>query len=104
MTQSSLFKSGKFKLLFGNDAQQSLQARFKVVRLPGTSISDNEIKTKVIAAINRYFNIENWDFGDTFYFTELSSYIHQQVGNTIGSIVIVPKNSQGVFGDLFQVM
>ena len=98
-----LFKSGKFKLLFGNDAQQSLQARFKVVRLPGTSISDNEIKTKVIAAINRYFNIENWDFGDTFYFTELSSYIHQQVGNTIGSIVIVPKNSQGVFGDLFQV-
>ena len=102
MTQL-LFKSGKFKLLFGNDAQQSLQARFKVVRLPGTSISDNEIKTKVIAAINRYFNIENWDFGDTFYFTELSSYIHQQVGNTIGSIVIVPKNSQGVFGDLFQV-
>ena len=98
-----LFKSGKFKLLFGNDAQQSLQARFKVVRLPGTSISDNEIKTRVIAAINRYFNIENWDFGDTFYFTELSSYIHQQVGNTIGSIVIVPKNSQGVFGDLFQV-
>ena len=98
-----LFKSGKFKLLFGNDAQQSLQARFKVVRLPGTSISDNEIKTKVIAAVNRYFEIDNWDFGDTFYFTELSSYIHQQVGNTIGSIVIVPKNSQGVFGDLFQV-
>ena len=75
-----LFKSGKFKLLFGNDAQQSLQARFKVVRLPGTSISDNEIKTRVIAAINRYFEIDNWDFGDTFYFTELSSYIHQQVG------------------------
>ena len=33
----------------------------------------------------------------------MSSYIHQQVGNSIGSIVIVPKTSSGVFGDLFQV-
>jgi hypothetical protein len=98
-----LFKSGRFKLLFGDDAPKSLQARFKVVRLPGTSLSDNEIKTKIISAVNQYFNIDNWDFGDTFYFTELSSYIHQQVGNAIGSIVIVPKTSSGVFGDLFQV-
>ena len=98
-----VFRSGKFKLLFGDDAEPELQARFKVVRLPGTSLSDNEIRTQVIAAVNRYFNIENWDFGDTFYFTELSSYIHQQVGNAIGSIVIVPKTASGVFGDLFQV-
>lgn len=98
-----LYKSGRFKLLFGDDASSELQARFKVVRLPGTSLSDNEIKTNVVSAINKYFNIDNWEFGDTFYFTELSSYIHQQVGNTIGSIVIVPKKSNGVFGDLFQV-
>jgi hypothetical protein len=98
-----LFKSGRFKMLFGDDAEQNLQARLKVVRLPGTSLSDNEIKTNIINAVNRYFNIENWDFGDTFYFTELSSYIHQQVGNSIGSIVIVPKSTSGVFGDLFQV-
>ena len=98
-----VFRSAKFKLLFGDDALPELQARFKVVRLPGTSLSDNEIRTRVIAAINQYFAIDNWDFGDTFYFTELSSYIHQQVGNAIGSIVIVPKNASGVFGDLFQV-
>ena len=98
-----LFKSGRFKMLFGDDAEQNLQARFKVVRLPGTSLSDNEIKTNIINAINRYFNLDNWDFGDTFYFTELSSYIHQQVGNAIGSIVLVPKSTGGTFGDLFQV-
>ena len=98
-----VFKSGRFKLIFGADATDELQAKFKVVRLPGTSLSDNEIKTKVVAAINQYFNIDNWDFGDTFYFTELSSYIHQQVGNAIGSIVIVPTKASGVFGDLFQV-
>ena len=72
-----------------DDAPAELQARFKVVRLPGTSLSDNEIKTNIIKAVNKYFNIDNWEFGDTFYFTELSSYIHQEVGNTIGSIVIV---------------
>lgn len=98
-----VFKSGRFKLIFGTDAADELQAKFKVVRLPGTSLSDNEIKTKVVGAINAYFDIENWDFGDTFYFTELSSYIHQQVGNSIGSIVIVPTKASGVFGDLFQV-
>ena len=98
-----LYKSGRFKLLFGDDAPSELQARFKVVRLPGTSLSDNEIKTNIVKAINKYFSIDNWEFGDTFYFTELSSYIHQQVGNTIGSIVIVPKKANGVFGDLFQV-
>ena len=98
-----LFKSGRFKLLFGDDAPSSLQARFKVVRLPGTSLSDNEIKTNIIKAVNDYFTIDNWEFGDTFYFTELSSYIHQQVGNSIGSIVIVPKTNSGKFGDLFQV-
>ena len=98
-----VFKSGRFKMLFGSDATDELQARFKVVRLPGTSLSDNEIKTQVVAAINKYFDVENWDFGDTFYFTELSSYIHQQIGNSIGSIVIVPKKANGVFGDLFQV-
>ena len=98
-----IFRSGRFKLLFGDDAASELQATFKVVRLPGSTLSDNEIKSRVINSINGYFEISNWDFGDTFYFTELSSYIHQQVGNAIGSIVIVPRKSGSVFGDLFQV-
>ena len=53
-------------MLFGDDAPAELQARFKVVRLPGTSLSDNEIKTNIIKAVNKYFNIDNWEFRDTF--------------------------------------
>ena len=98
-----IFRSGRFKLLFGDDAASELQATFKVVRLAGSTLSDNEIKSKVISSINAYFDISNWEFGDTFYFTELSSFIHQQVGNAIGSIVIVPRKAGSVFGDLFQV-
>lgn len=103
VSDSLVFKSAKFKLLFGADAEPENQAKFRIVKLPGTTISDNEIKSKVITAFNTFFALENWEFGETFYFTELSSYVHQRLGSNIGSIVIIPKNSGGSFGDLFQI-
>ena len=98
-----VFRSSKFKLLFGSDAEEAFQAKFKIVKLPGTNLSDNEIKSGVIRLFNQYFEADNWEFGETFYFTELSSFIHQNLGNAIGSILILPKNTAGNFGDLFQV-
>jgi len=98
-----VYRSAKFKLLFGADAEETFQAKFKIVKLPGTSLSDNQIKSRVITLFNQYFNVDNWEFGETFYFTELSSFIHQNLGNAIGSIIILPKNTSGAFGDLFQV-
>jgi len=98
-----VYKSAEFKLLFGTDAEATNQAKFKVVKLPGTTMSDNEIKSKIISAFNTYFDVKNWDYGETFYFTELSSFVHQRLGSNIGSIVILPKNTSGTFGDLFQV-
>ena len=49
-------------MMFLNPYKQDL----KVVRLPVNKLMDNEIKTNIINAINDYFNIDNWDFGDTF--------------------------------------
>ena len=80
-----------------------LQATFKVVKVANATLTDNEIKSKVIQAIDTYFSINNWDFGESFYYTELSAYIHQQLANTIASIVIVPQKAESVFGNLFQV-
>lgn len=97
-----VFRSAKFKLLFGRLADQNYQARFRVVKL-NNQLSDNEIKTRILLAMNDYFNVNNWEFGETFYFTEMSSYIHQQLGSAIGSIVIVPRIASGTFGNLFQV-
>tara|TARA_R110000803_G_scaffold25524_4_gene60985 strand:- start:790 stop:5001 length:4212 start_codon:yes stop_codon:yes gene_type:complete len=97
-----VYRSAKFKLLFGSSAEAVCQAKFKVIKL-SDQISDNELKAKVINAINIYFAVTNWEFGESFYFTELSSYIHQQLGSSIGSIVILPKNSTGKFGEMFQV-
>jgi hypothetical protein len=103
LSDQIIFKPGKFKLLFGSGAAPELQARFKVVKLPNTTVTDNEVKSRVIAAIDQYFNVVNWDFGESFFYTELSTYIHQQLANVIASIVIVPEKAESVFGDLFQV-
>lgn len=98
-----IFKPAKYRILFGSEADSELQAKFKVVKVPGTSYTDNEIKSKVVAAINEYFALENWDFGETFYFTELGAFIHNKLVGIISSVVIVPQDDNSRFGNLFQV-
>jgi hypothetical protein len=97
-----VFRSAKFKMLFGAQADAEYKARFRVVKLTD-NLSDNELKSRIIATINDYFDVVNWEFGETFYFTELATYIHQRLGSAIGSIVILPKNLSGTFGEMFQV-
>ena len=97
-----IYRSGKFKRLFGTDANAELQAKFRIVKL-NNSISDNELKSRVVKAFNEYFDATNWDFGETFYFTELTGYVHTKLSGLLGSLVILPRNSAGQFGDLFSV-
>lgn len=104
VSDSMIWNSGEFKLLFGEQAATELQATFKIVKALSTSISDNEVKTQVIRAINVYFDIRNWDFGETFFYTELAAFIHQQLSKTISSVVIVPTNSSSQFGNLFEIV
>jgi hypothetical protein len=53
--------------------------------------------------MNNYFDINNWNFGDTFYFTELSSYLHNECGDLISSAVLVPNDPTKPFGDLYEI-
>lgn len=103
ISDTIIYNSAKFKPVFGSKADPSLQATFKVVKNPNLTISDNEVKTSVIAAINAYFSIDNWDFGETFYFSELSAYLHQVLAPNVSSITIVPSSSSSVFGSLLQI-
>jgi len=93
----------KYKILFGTNAEEQLQATFKVVKNSKTNISDAVIKTRVIAAINEFFALDNWDFGDAFYFTELAAYVHNQLAPDLLTVVIVPNQSGQTFGSLFQL-
>jgi hypothetical protein len=98
-----VWKPAEFKLLFGDFAEETLKAKFKIVKVPGTTLTDNEIKQRVVAAINEFFDVDNWLFGESFYFTELSAYIHQQLATIVGSVVIVPDQASSKFGTLFEV-
>jgi len=103
MSDSVVYRSVTYKPLFGNTAQPQLQAKFRVIKAKNTNVTDNDIKTRIIEKINEYFAIENWDFGETFYFTELAAYIHQELTGVISSFVIVPQGTDSVFGDLFEI-
>jgi hypothetical protein len=93
----------KYKEIFGSSAPISLQATFKVVKSTNVTVSDSDVKTSVISAINEFFAIENWNFGDTFYFTELTTYIMTKLSPTLSNIVIVPKDQSLSFGSLYEI-
>jgi hypothetical protein len=93
----------KYKILFGDYADEQLQATFKVVKNSKTNVTDAVIKTRVIQAINEFFALDNWDFGDSFYFTELAAYIHNELAPDLLTAVIVPNQSGQGFGSLFQI-
>jgi len=103
MSDSVVYRSVTYKPLFGNTAQTQLKARFRVIKLQGSNVTDNDVKTKIIEKIDEYFKIENWDFGETFYFTELAAFVHKELSGLISSFVIVPQGADSVFGDLFEI-
>lgn len=104
VSDSIVWNSGKFKILFGPQAEPELQAIFKVVKSPTADVSDSEVKVRVVEAIDAYFDIRNWDFGEKFFYTELAAYIHHRLSRIISSVVIVPANSSSQFGNLFEIV
>jgi hypothetical protein len=98
-----ILNSVSFKPLFGTKAAINLRAIIKVIRASKSTASDSEIKDLVISALNNYFTIDKWNFGDTFYFSELSAYIHSEIGTVVSSVVLVPLNTQKSFGDLYEI-
>lgn len=103
LSDTVVLHPGRIKLLFGNLAQPQLRAKFKVIRQPGASLTNERIKEEILNVINTYFVIDNWDFGDTFYATELITLIHQRLPADVASAVLVPVYSTNSFGSLFVV-
>jgi hypothetical protein len=103
ISDNIVLNSVVFKPLFGAKAAPELRAVIKVVRAPRSTASITEIKTQVISNINSYFSIDKWDFGDSFFFSELAAYLHQRLGSIVSSVVLVPLNPLKTFGDLYEV-
>ena len=103
ISDTIIYNTAVFKPLFGAKAAPALRGTFKVVKSSVINISDTEIKSRLITALNEYFSIDNWDFGETFYYTELSAYLHNKLASYISSVVIVSQDTSQKFGNLFQV-
>lgn len=93
----------KYKILFGQTADPKLQADFKVVKNPNRLINDNDLKVRIISAINVFFDINNWDFGDRFYLSELTTFITNAVSPDVSNLVLTPRQLSQSFGSLFEI-
>tara|TARA_R110000796_G_scaffold13839_5_gene44686 strand:+ start:2589 stop:5954 length:3366 start_codon:yes stop_codon:yes gene_type:complete len=103
LSDSVILNSVTFKPLFGAKADTSLRATIKAVKSSTTNASDSEVRSAVLSAMDTYFNIDNWNFGDTFFFSELSAYLHRTIGDLVSSVVLVSNDPEKLFGDLYEI-
>jgi hypothetical protein len=103
ISDATILHSGEFKILFGDNADPDLRGRFKVIRPENTKLTDNEVKVQIVDIIRNFFDLENWNFAEQFFFTELATALHYKLGTEIDSVILVPTHAQNQFGDLFQV-
>jgi hypothetical protein len=96
-----IFQPATYKILFGNYATPALQATFKVVKSDTSTLSDNSVRSQILNGINQFFTLDNWDFGQSFYFSELSAYIMNLLTPDITNFLLVPSSSG--FGNLYEV-
>jgi len=102
ISDTIVYKPVKYKPMFGTHAESHLKARFRIIKLFGSNITDSDLKSKTVSAINAFFESSNWEFGETFYFTELAAYVHKELAGVLSSFVIVPQGAGSVFGDMFE--
>jgi hypothetical protein len=89
-----------YKLLFGYQSDPNTRCIFKVIK-KNELITDNEVKKSVIKCIDDFFTTMN--VGQSFYFTQLSTYIETSLPNMVMSVIIVPTDTDKTFGELFQI-
>lgn len=103
LSDTVVLHPGRVKLLFGDLAGPQLRAKFKVLKSPLSTLGDDQLRAEILDVIREYFSIDNWDFGDVFYATELFALIHQRLPLDVASVVLVPTFSDNSFGNLFVI-
>jgi len=103
VSDAVIFYPARYKPLFGDRAVPELRATFKIIQTTGSTVSESDLRLRVLRTINTFFDVNNWDFGERFYFTELCAYIHSQLAPELQTVVIVPRSNDQAFGRLFQV-
>ncbi len=103
ISDTIILHPGKIKIIIGKKASPELRAVIKVVRPSFKTLTNNQVKARIVDLVNEYFDIGKWEFGETFYFSELASYIHSNLSTEVDSVVIVPLGLNQSYGDLQQI-
>lgn len=103
LSDTVILHPGKLKLLIGSKANPELRAKIKIIRSENRTLTDNQVKIRVVNIVRDFFNVEQWEFGEQFFYTELDTKIQSEMPSEISSTVLVPTSSAHVFGDLYQV-
>lgn len=104
VSDSTIPHPGKIKLLFGPRALPQLRATIKIVRSDVKTLTDNQVKTTAVTTIRNFFDITQWNFGETFYWAQLQTAIQTSLASDINSVVLVPTYAQSQFGDLEEIV
>lgn len=103
ISDTVIMHSGDFKLFLGDKSNPELQATIKVVRKNNRQLTDNQLKLRIVEIVRDFFDVDKWSFGETFYFTELSTKIQNTLASDVHLVVLVPQYPQHSFGDLYQI-
>lgn len=103
MSDAVVVHPGTFKILFGANASSILKGSFKVIPSQTGKLTSNELKVQIVDIVRNFFDVDNWEFGETFYFSELSAAIHSSLPGELDSVVLVPESADSVFGDMFEL-
>lgn len=104
ISDTVIVHSGRFKVLFGSESLPQLRASFKLIKSSSGRYTDNELKVRAVDVIRNFFDIDQWEFGEAFYGTELIAAIHASLPGEVDSIVIVPESQNHLFGELFEII
>lgn len=102
LSDAIVWRPARFKILFGPEAEAPLRGRFLVTKTPGVTMSDNDLRLRVLDAIDTYFDVSNWDFGQPFLFTSLAAFVISKLNPLVQSLVIVSSSGEK-FGQMFEV-
>ena len=101
ISDAIIWRPARYKFLFGEKADAAYRGKFLIIKAPGSILPDTDLKLRVLDVIDTFFNAKLWDFGDSFYYTQLCAFIHQMMASDIHSVVIVSDTGEE-FGHLFQ--
>jgi hypothetical protein len=104
ISDTVILHTGAIKVILGSKADPELRGTIKVIRSADRSLSNTQIKTTIVNVVRDFFDITKWEFGETFYFSELAATIHAELPAALDSVVLVPTLNTNEFGDLYQVL